>query len=359
MPFSAGELTNIANAALDFYMNKGDTFLQTIQQKPLLEALERGSKTFPGGKGDISIAVQFDFGDGTANSNVRGFTHDDTVTFFTPANIRRAAFPWREHHIGLTLTHTELKIDGLTVTDSAMGDNTSSHSKREMHVLVNLLENKLADFGERYARSMNELLWGDGTGDAKALAGLRAAIVANPTTGTYGGINRATTPGWRNRARTAAHAAAGGPGAIVSSPANGGTLVQTLQAEKRQLRRYGGNPTMCLCGSDFLGAMETEMRANGYYSQSGFRGRQDAAMGQLSFDGTEIKYDPTLDDLGLSKRAYWWDPRHIYLMAMEDEWRRQHTPARPFNQFVLYRSVTSTGQLVATQLNSALVIDIV
>lgn len=357
MAFTADELTNIANSALDFYMNRGEAFLQTIQSKPLLDIMERNAKTFPGGKGDLSVAVIGDFGAGGTNDSLVGFTHNDTVNFYTPANNKRANFAWREHHIGLTLTHTELKIDGLSVTDTN-GEGTTTHSKREMTVLVGLLETKLQDFGERYARSLNTLWWGDGTADAKALAGLRATIVANPTTGTYGGINRATVTWWRNRARTAAHAAAGGTGAVTSSPANGGTLIQTLQVEKRQLMRFGGKPTVFLAGSDFIGAMETEMRANGYYSQNGFRGKQDGAMGALSFDGTEIMYDPTLDDLGLQKRAYWYDPRHIYPMKMEGEWRRQHTPARPYNQFVLYRSVTSTGQLVARQLNSALVIDI-
>jgi hypothetical protein len=145
---------------------------------------------------------------------------------------------------------------------------------------------------------------------------------------------------------------------VTSSPANGGALIQTLQIEKRQLVRFGGNPTKFLAGSDFIGAMEIEMRANGYYSQNGFRGKQDGAMGNLSFDGVDIEYDPTLDDLGLQKRAYWYDPKHIYLMKMSNEWRRQHSPARPPNQFVLYRSLTCTGQVVAQQCNSALVIDI-
>lgn len=357
MPFSPGELTNIANASLDFYMNKGTAFMQTIQDRPLLKHLEASAKTFSGGKGDISLALQGDFGTGS-NDSVAGYTHDDTVTFFTPANIRRVNFPWREHHIGLTLTHTELKIDGISVTDTN-GAGTSNHSKREMHALVNLLENKMADFAERNARSRNTLSWGDGTADAKGMAGMRAAIVANPTTGTYGGLNRATVTWWRNRARTAAHAAAGGAGAVVSNPANGGALLQVLQSEHRQLRRFGGKPSKFLAGSDFIGAMETEMRANGQYSQNGFRGKQDGAMGGLSFDGVTIEYDPTLDDLGLAKRGYWWDPNDIYLTKMEQEWGKQHTPSRPFNQFVLYRSVTYTGQLVAKRLNSALVIDIV
>lgn len=357
MAFSGGELTNIANSALDFYMNRGEAFLQTIQQKPLIDVMEKGAKAFPGGKGDIQMNVIGEFGASGTNDGLVGFTHNDTVNFYTPANNKKVNYTWREHHIGLTLTHTELKMDGLSVVDTN-GDQTSQHSQRELTQLVGLLDTKLQDFGEQYARSWNTLLWGDGTADAKAVAGLRAAIVANPTTGTYGGINRATTTWWRNRARTAAHAAAGGTGAVTSSPTNGGALLQVLQVEKRQLMRYGGNPTKFLAGSDFIGALEVEMRANGQYSQNGFRGGQDGAMGGMSFDGVTIQYDPTLDDLGLAKRAYWFDPRHIQLAKMTGEWRRQHTPARPYNQFVLYRSVTSTGQIVCRQMNSHLVIDI-
>ena len=115
------------------------------------------------------------------NDGVVGYTHNDTVNFYTPANIDRVNFPWREHHIGLTLTHTELKIDGISVTDEqGNGDTTEQHSQRDMHALVNLLADKLQDFGEQYARTMNSLLWGDGTTDAKALAGMQAIIVDNP-----------------------------------------------------------------------------------------------------------------------------------------------------------------------------------
>jgi hypothetical protein len=357
MPFTAGELTNIANASLDFYFAKGDSFKQTIQAKPLLDLMERKAKMFPGGREFISLAVKGAFGTGT-NDTLRGYNHDDTVVFFTPANIRRVNFPWREHHIGLTLTHTELKIDGISVVDTD-GEGTSNHTQREMHVLVGLLEDKLQDLGEQYARGLNSLFWGDGVADAKGMAGVQAHIVANPTTGTSGGLARATNVWWRNRARTAAHAAAGGLGAITSSPANGGVLVQVLQEEYRQLIRYGGKPDTILAGSDFIGAMEREMRANGFYSQSGYRGTQDAAMGGMQFMGQPVIYDPTLDDLSLSRRAYWLDTSKIMLMKMQSEWRRQHTPSRPANQFVLFRSITCTGQVVVSQMNCHGVYDIV
>jgi hypothetical protein len=368
MAFTAGEITNIANAALDYYWARPEEFYQTLQDKPLLKWAETEPKKFPGGKGNISIALHGQFGDGSGNDVVKGYTHNDTVGFFTPANIVRGNYPWREHHLGLTLTHTELKMDGISVVDTN-GENTTEHTDRDETVLVNLFQDKLFELGEQYARGMNGLLWGDGTTDPKALAGIRFLMSADPSVGVVGGLDQslANNSWWRNRARTAAFGAkvattpalgVHGGDAVTSDPADGGALISMLQTEYRQLIRYGGKPTMALAGSDFIGAMEVEVRANGNYSMTGFSNSRDVAVGELSYMGTKFQYDPTLDDLGLSKRCYWFDPKKIFLVQMTDEWRKDHTPARPANQFVLYKSITSTGQMVATQRNSSLVIEI-
>jgi hypothetical protein len=359
MAFTAGELTNIANAALDFYYNKGDTFKQSIQAKPLLRLMESSAKSFPGGKGNISLAVKGDYGAGGVNDHVVGYTHNDTVNFYTPANIKRCNYPWREHHMGLTLTHTELKIDGISVTDdSGDGSSLSNHSDRDVTVLVNLLQDKLEDFGEQYARSMNNLMWGDGTGDAKALAGLQSIIVDVPNAGNLGGLARSTNTWWQNRSACPAFGTAGGRGAVTSATTNGGALLQFLQQEYRQLIRYGGRPSKFLAGSSFISAMEVELRANGNYSMTGFATGKDVSVGKISYMGTDFEYDPSLDALGKAKRCYWYDSRDIYLVAMQDEWRHQHSPDRTPDKYVLYRSLTSTGQLCARRLNSAAVIDI-
>lgn len=365
MPFTAAEITSIGNATLEYFLNKGEAFDQSIQDKPLLAKMEGSMKTFSGGNENISVGIKGTYGAGGTNDGVVGYTHDDTVNFYTPSNIDRARYPWREHHHGIELTHTELKIDGLSVVDTN-GAETKSHSRREMYVLVGLFENKLEDMAEMYARTMNALLWDNGVADSKALAGIRSIILDIPTLGTVGGIDAslAAKSWWRNRSRTAAFAAdpsfdaAHGGGAVTSTPASGGSLAQTLQSEMRQLRRFGGRIDCFFAGSDFIGALEVEMRANGYYSQSGFRGSQDASMGNLMFDGIKIVYDPTLDDIGRSRYAYLWDSRRIYLMGMQDEWKKTHTPARPSNQFIMNRSMTCTGQMVAQQRNAALVIEI-
>ncbi|HWZ87279.1 MAG TPA: phage major capsid protein, partial [Polyangiaceae bacterium] len=334
MAFTAGEIASIANASLDYYFNKGGQFDQSIQNKPLLNMLETRKKTFPGGKGNISMAIVGQYGDGSGNDVVKGYTHNDAVGFFTPANIKRANYPWREHHIGLTLTHTELKIDGISVVDTN-GERTAEHSKRELTVLVNLLEQKLFSLGEQYARTMNGLMWGDGTTDAKALAGMRSIIKDNPCVGTTGGLDQTAATGftwWRNRAWTAAMLAQigttpgdaiSGGGPVTSDPANGGALLQKLQHEYFQLIRYGGKPTVALAGSSFIDAMMIERRANGFYTMTGFSNSQDISSGDIILPGgTKVQYDPTLDDLGYAKRMYWFDPKCIFLMAMEDEWRK-------------------------------------
>ena len=214
----------------------------------------------------------------------------------------RGNYPWREHHLGLTLTHTELKMDGISVVDTN-GENTTEHSDRDETVLVNLFQDKLFELGEQYARGMNGLLWGDGTVDAKALAGMRFLISADPSVGIVGGLDQslAANAWWRNRARTTAFGikvggtpALGGHGgdSITSDPANGGALITMLQTEYRQLIRYGGKPTMALCGSDFIGAMEIEVRANGNYSMTGFSNSRDVAVGELIVHGHHVPVRP-------------------------------------------------------------------
>jgi len=363
-------LDHITTAALDWWMNKGTAFKEAIQEKPLLASLEGKKKTFPGGKGNIIISVKGDYGNtaapGTADQLV-GYQLDDAVTYYTPANLKQAVFPWKEHHIGIMLTHSELKSDGISVTDSSSSETTSEHSGRDDTVLVGILNDALEDLSEQYARSMNNLLWTNGTADPKALAGMAALITDNPATGTVAGIDRATKTWWRNRAYTTAMGAAvtgtpalsaWGGAPIASSPTAGGALITLLQKEYRQLTRYGGKPNTAFCGSDWLAALETELRANGNYSMQGFAAGKDVAVGKISYMGTDFEYDPTLDQLGKSKRCYWYDSRDIYLVAMQDEWRHQHSPERPPDKYVLYRGLTSTGQLCARRLNSAVVMDI-
>jgi hypothetical protein len=346
MAFTAGELTNIANAAMDYFV-KGKAFAQSIQEKPLLNALINKQETFPGGKGKISIPVQFDYD----TSSFAGYTHNDTVTYTNPANLKRAEYAWKEIHAGISLTLTELKHDGISVVDSLSSKGTSNHSERDLTVLTGLLDNKLADMAEGWTREFDKMLHLDGTQDAKEVAGIAHLISSDgvtglaPTTGVVGGIDRATTALWRNRSFTGTNK--------ITASASTQALTKALRKELRQLRRYGGTPDLVICGSQFLEALETEIHEKGTYTQNGFaKGVNDIGMTDIFMQGVgRFIYDPALDDNAKSKFAYFIDTKNVKLKVMEGEDRKTHNPARPANQYVLYRAMTWTGGLVARQLN--------
>lgn len=347
MAFSQAEIDNIANAALDYYIDKGTVFSSTIQDKPLLAAMDKKSKTFPGGKGAVSVGVK-----GQYDSSLAGYTHNDTVNYVNPAKIKRANYSWKEHHIGIGVTLTELKRDGISVVDSMNSDSLKNNRGREESALANLLEDKLGDMAEGYARGLNGFLWGDGTADANAIAGIRAFVKDTPAAAsqTVGGIdqNAAANSWWRNRVNLA-----------VTTTSTGDELLALLNTEFRQLQRFGGKPDVALCGSDFMDRMNKELRARGYYTDAGYARSTDIKHGDVTFGGLVFKYDPTMDDIGTTlggvtdyrKRCYVLDSSKLCLYYMESEKMKRHSPARPHNQYVMYRAITTTGVLAATQLN--------
>lgn len=171
-----------------------------------------------------------------------------------------------------------------------------------------------------------------------------------------------TTPGGATARATAAYAAAGGQDAITSSTTGGGALIQFLQKEERQRTRFKapGSKIIRLCGSDFIDAYEKELRANGLYTQTGFNGTQDGAMGEVRHNKVPLQYDPTLDDMGMEKRCYTLDigRNGIRLLYMDGQRMKKHNPARPVDRLVMYNGISTTAVLVAWQLTTSGVYDI-
>jgi hypothetical protein len=336
MAFTAGELANIANAVLDFYL-RGPAIPQSIQERPLYDRLNRKAKTFPGGKGSIRVNVKGDY-----TTTIQGYSDSDTVTYANPANIKQAAYPWKEIHAGIQVTLTELKMDGISISDTATGEGVQKHDQRDLVVITSLLTDKLDDLAEGYARDMNRMFWQDGTQSAKEVPGVRSIIRDAPATGTVGGLDSGANAWWRNRVSLA----------IASDPVTQ-ALSKKLRQEVRQLQRYGGKPNFLPCGSAFLDALDAEVAEKGYYTDAGFaKSSTDIGIVSISMNGVgTFIYDPTLDTLSLQKYCFFIDDRHITLRPMQGEDRKTHSPHRPPDKYVLFRALTWTGGLTADQLN--------
>jgi hypothetical protein len=339
MPFTAQELGNIANSVLDYHI-RGKVDSQILQDRPLYNDLMASTKTFSGGKEFITGRVK-----GQYTTAIQGFSHDDEQAYANPANIKQWQAKWYEVSAGISVTLTELKVAGISVVDSMNSASTTNHSEQELIQLTNLLDDKFEDLDEGSKRSFAEMLWRDGTQDSKAVPGVRSFILNSPAAGTTFGVDRATNSWWRNRASVA----------IDSSTASNQNLVNTLQKEFRQLRRYATPKHRMYAGSDLMDAFEKELRSKGNYTLEGWskQGKIDASIADLAFKGIDIVYEPLLDDLGLSKYLYVLDMNAIKLMPMEGEEWKVHTPARPAEKYVMYRALTWTGALIANRLNTS------
>lgn len=339
MALTVQEIENIANQTLDFYI-KNEIGKETIQDKPLLKALRAKQKTFPGGKEYIRGNVKGDY-----TTEFMGYSHDDTVSYSNPANVKQFEYPWRELHAGIELSATELKKAGFTIADTTTGERAEPASQRELVAITNLLQDKYEDMDEGTQRSLNTMLWRDGTQDAKEIAGVQAYVTTAPTTGVVAGIDRGANSWWRNRVSLA-----------IAASATNQTLTKTLRSEVRQLRRYGGRPSLWLAGSAFIEALEDEIQAKGTYTQTGFgdKSSTDISMAEISIKGIgTVMYDPTLDDLSKQKYAYVLDERAMQLHVMDGEDMKMHYPARPHDKYVFYRAMTLTAGLIFKRFTSS------
>jgi hypothetical protein len=335
--------SDIINAALIFYV-KGKTLSQTSEERPTLTMFRSKQKMFPSGKSfQISEPIQGGFM-GDVPGFYAGYTQDNQLQFTQAQNILRAVYTGYETHAGLGITWTELKEDGISVTDN---NKMSEHSDRAATVLTDIMQNRLEDFGESWQRAENFTLWKDGSQDPLVPPGILSILTDNPTVGTTGGLNRQTYPWWQHRVNL-----------TLTVSAENQTLTRFLRADQRQLRRYGGKPDYLACGSKFIDALELEVGAKGIYTQEGFKndGNTDIGMADISMRGVgKFKYDPTLDDLGLSNRCYMMDTRRLKMRPMTGEDKKIVTPERPYNYMVFFRSITSTFAVTMTQLNSSAV----
>lgn len=342
MAFTADELTNIANALIDYHYDTPKVRSQSLQDKPFLQKMRSKKKTFPGGKDNITLRAK-----GTYTTTLQGFNSDDTVTYANPTNIKTATYPWKLVHSGINFTMDEMLKAGITITNSNNGKGETTHTNAEKVVLANLLTDKVEDMMEGTDRGMNEMLWKDGTQDAKEVPGLQSFILDDPTTvTTVAGIPQATETWWQNRAAVGQ--------TLGDTTGDNQFMMNLLQNEERQLRRYGGRPDCRLAGSDMMERIELELKARGVYTQTGWAnsGMIDGSIGEVGFKGTTFVYDPTLDDLGKEKYLYVLDSRTIYPMFIEGQDGAKHAPSRPENKYVFYRAMTSALGLVCNQRNA-------
>lgn len=341
MPFTAEQISYAGKLAMDYIVKQKPVDLYN-QERPLLKLLRSKQKSFPGGKQYVQEKLRV-----TNDSNFQWFGPDNEVSYNRKRTLAEANFEWRSAHDGFALTEEELLQNYITMTD----DRGSAPTTDEQRQLVNLITENTETLREGFAEKFDVELHLDGTQDADgdALEGLDHLVSTTPTVGVVGGIDRATTPLWRNYAMTGIGAGAG-------------VLIAAMETAFRATTRRGGRkPDIILAGSAFIDAY----RADAYNTierhvvVSGRGGTaMDAGGGDLTFRGIPIVWDPVFEDLDAlypaadpdwTKRAYMLNSSTLRLRPAEGQDMVVRRPPRAYNRYTHYWGLTWRGAMTITR----------
>jgi hypothetical protein len=177
MAFANSAISDII--ATNIQSRTGELADNVTNNNALLRRLkERGNvKTFSGG----NVILQEIMYQDSATDNTNSYSGYEVLNTSQNSPISAAQF-------GITQYASAISISGLEMIQN---------SGKE--AIIDLLDGRMAVAEAQLANRISGDIYLDGTGNAgKNLTGLGAAIPDAPSSGTYGGINRATYSFWRS-----------------------------------------------------------------------------------------------------------------------------------------------------------------
>lgn len=352
MAFNVNIAADVTASTLENFNNPKDPkeILQHVTNKPLLRILLFSKDEFAAAGAAAGTTNPPNLREPVMGKLMKdqpgsyvGISGSDVLSFKSSDGAIQTTFPVRWMHAGFQITHDELMQQGVEISK----DNNTKSTGDDQVKLYDALQLKKADYQESIMFARNATLWGDGTQDAKAIAGIKSIITDDPTAGVTGGINRVNV-WWRHIANTGVGNAL--PKLQYSKADQ--TLTETINATIRQLEKYGGTINVALAGSDICDAYEREARAKGLLTQTGWNDSvTNVRVRGIKVGNLEIEYDPTLDDMGESKSIYMWDNRKLRLRPQKKQWGRVTNQNQPSDQFVMLISTTDRASLVTRQMD--------
>lgn len=352
MPFSAQELQDAGKIALDFYTKK-NPIDQVAIERPLMKALMGKKKSFPGGKQYIVEQLRYRY-----QSNFQWFNGASVVSYNKRVTIEQAQFPWRSAHDGFSLDEDRLAQNGIVIDDNSRGGNAS---QAEQVQLTNLLTESTETLRLGFEEKFSMFLHLDGSSSTDAIAGLDSIVSLAPTSGTVGGIDRATATYWRNNVSTGLTAP--------TTQATAVTFLAALETMWRACVKNGGRPDLIFAGAAFIDAYIAAMNYVGQQIQyaGGEARKLDGGVSGVYYKGIEIQWCPEFDDnfggfvspaTGWTKRCYFINSKHLTLRPMEGQDMVTRKPPRVYDKYVYYWALTWRGALTTNRANAHAVISV-
>ena len=186
MAFANSAITDII--ATTIQSRSGELADNLTQNNAILQRLNQKGNVRPFSGGNVILEELFY--DDSATNNANSYSGYEVLNIAPDSPISAAQYKISQY------------ADSVTMSGLEMLQNSSKEA------IIDLLDGRMQVSEARLLNRISGDLYGDGTGNGgKNLDGLGAAVAVTPTSGTYGGINRATWTFWRNQITTGATSA--------------------------------------------------------------------------------------------------------------------------------------------------------
>lgn len=247
-----------------------------------------------------------------------------------PSNVFDAAeFSWKQAAVNVVASGLETEIQ-------------NSGQER----IINLLSSRIANAERTMKNNISQGIYSDGTGSSgKQIGGLQLLVADSPTSGTVGGIDRATYTFWQNKTYDFSSESGG-------TSASTGNMQAGLQAAWLKVIRGNDKPDLICMDSNYYQMYWASLTQIQRITSDG-GGVGNAGFANLKFIGADVVWD---NDSGIPAN-------HFYMLNTNYLFFRPH-PSRYFsppenkmsvNQDALVVPILFAGNLTASNCSLQLV----
>lgn len=213
------------------------------------------------------------------------------------------------------ISAAEFDIKQLACPVVMSGLEQLKNSGREQ--MIDLMESRISVAESTMANIASQGFYGDGTAaGGRAVVGLDAAISITPSTGTYGGINRATWSFWRNK---------------FSAPASLGptTVLAPMNTMWADLVRGADRPNLLIMDSLFWGAYTGALQAQQRFT--------DPKLGEFGFPtikfmDADVVLDGGIGGFAAARTCYFLNTKYFKWRPHKD---RNMVPLSPNRRYAI------------------------
>lgn len=276
--YASGTLDTVINSMLDKSQKK--LIMASIKSNAFMAwAFASGRVETENGGANITTPITLG-----RNPNVASYQYYDTLPIAQTNEFSTVGFGWS-------------RVAGnLVISQQEIDENTGPEA------IFNLLKAKLQVLEESIQEKFSEYLYGAGTGTDPN--GLAALIPDDPTTGSLGGLSRATQTQWRPSAYQ------------FSGNLNNTNIEEAFDDVLMDLTLKTERPSIILCGRNIYRLYRQAVRDRVVINLNGAKGGQD--MMDLGFKGVSHQNVPMVYDESCGvNRAYFINDKYMRLHMLK------------------------------------------